>query len=166
MTLISTKPRLLGAVCLWVAAASFSPDPAVAQYPPFAIPTTPDAQRNALQTVQAQIVWLQSTTRTSPNNPGGYDLLWQRFQEVRAAFNAFKNTLTPAQTQYGANDLAELDAALDIIQSAFTGYQTDLSNGRSGALALRSLCQVLNQTAALWLQELNKDCARLRVGRP
>ncbi len=156
----------LGAACLLAALAALAVDLAYAQFPPFATPTTPDAQRGALAGVQAQIGWLQNATRTSPNNPGGYDLLWQRFQDVRGAFNAFKSTLTPAQTQYGANDLAELDAALDIIQGAFANYQGDLSTGRSSALALRSLCQVLNQTATLWVQELNQDCARLRVGRP
>jgi hypothetical protein len=163
MRFASTKHLWHSALCLLAALATLS---SVAQFPPFATPTTPIAQQNALAGVQTQIGWLQNATRTAPNTPGGYDLLWQRFQEVRGAFNAFKGTLTPAQAQYGANDLAELDAALDIIQGAFTNYQRDLANGRSRALALRSLCQVLQQTATLWLQELKQDCANMRVGRP
>jgi hypothetical protein len=163
MKFASTKYFWLEALCVLVALAALS---AVAQFPPFATPMTPVAQQNALAGVQSQINWLQNATRTAPNTPGGYDLLWQRFQEVRGAFNAFVGTLTPAQAQYGANDLAELNAALDIIQGTFSNYQGDLANGRSSALALRSLCQVLSQTATLWLQELNQDCARMRVGRP
>ncbi len=83
---------------------------------------------------------------------------------MRVAYAALKATLTPAQLTYGANDLAELDAGLDIIQEAFSGYQDDVAGGRSTGVALRGMCQVLNQTMGLWLQELNKNCARLRVG--
>jgi hypothetical protein len=167
MNVIRKKSLLLAALSFLAVNAILAPGQAGAQAPwPIATPTTPDAQRNSLKAVQAQVGWLQNATRTAPNNPAGYDLLWQQFQALRSAYNTFKSTLTPRQAENGANELAELDAALDIIQGAFTGYQGDLSGGRSSVLALRSLCQVLHQTAALWLQELNKDSARLRVGGP
>ncbi len=132
---------------------------------PFATPTTPDAQRNALSTVQSRVNWLQNSTRTAGNFPsGGYDMLWQQFSTLRASFNAFKSTLTPQQLNYGANDLAELDAGLDIIQEGFAAYQDDVANGRPPATALRSLCDVLGQASGYWWQELKRDSARLRVG--
>ena len=61
-------------------------------------------------------------------------------------------------------EIAELGAGLDIIQEAFTNYRDDLAAGRSPAVALNDLCQVLGKAASVWLQELNKDAARLRVG--
>jgi hypothetical protein len=164
----SKRQLLLSALGLLAAVTIFSQALLIAQVPwPSAPADTPQTQRNSLKTVQAQVKWLQNATRTAPNYAsGGADNLWQQFQMVRGAYNAFKATLTPRQLDYGANDLAELDAGLDIIQGTFSEYQDDLAGGRSGDSALRGLCQILNQTIGLWLQELNKTCARLRAGWP
>ena len=138
--------------------------PAGAQWP-FAPPTTPSAQRSALNSVRAQINWLQNATRTAPSYGGqGYGNLVQTFQAVRDAYGALKQTLTPQQSAYGANELAELDAGLDIIQEAFENYGEDLDGGQSATTALNNLCRILRQSSDLWLQELNKACSRLRVG--
>ena len=73
-------------------------------------------------------------------------------------------TLNPQQASYGANDWTELNAGLDIIQEAFANYQDDLAQGRLPGLALNDLGRVLQESSGVWLQELNRDCARLRVG--
>jgi hypothetical protein len=65
---------------------------------------------------------------------------------------------------YGANDLAELNAGLDIIQEAFTNYEEDIAGGRPAGPALEKMCRVLRRSSALWLQELNKTSSRLRIG--
>jgi len=85
---------------------------------------------------------------------------------LRAAYDQFKATLTPNQLASGANELAELEAGLDILQEAFDEYQQDVAAGRSQAAAFRSLCRVLDEAAGLWLQELNKVAEKLRVGFP
>ena len=132
-----------------------------------AAPTTPNAQRNALNVVKSQVDWLQNAIRTAPNyRQGGYGVLRQAFDGLRGAYFAFKPTLTQKQLYYGANDLAELDAGLDIIQEAFGNFQEDINDGRDGASALHSLCQVLGQATGVWWQELKQDSARLGVGRP
>ncbi len=132
---------------------------------PFGSPTTPDAQRNALSAVKAQVNWLQNATRTASNfGAQGYDNVWRTFQAVRATYEVLKSTLTPQQLAYGANDLAELDAGLDILQEAFTYYQADLAAGQSASNALRNMNRVLRQASDIWLRELNKTCSRLRVG--
>jgi hypothetical protein len=64
----------------------------------------------------------------------------------------------------GANQLAELDSGLDIIQEAFTDYQTAVSNGQSNSTAFANMCRVLNQGMGVWAQELKRDCRQLRVG--
>jgi hypothetical protein len=130
---------------------------------PFTTPITPGSQRSGMQAVQSQIGWLQNSTRTAANYANA-DLVWQHFQAVRAAYNGFMGTLTQQQLNYGANDFAELSAGLDVIQEAFAQYENDLSSGRSASTALRSLCQVLRDASAVWLQEFNQDCRRLRVG--
>ena len=61
----------------------------------------------------------------------GYGLLVQQFQAVRDQYAGFKSTLNPQQLSSGANQMAELDAGLDIIQEAFTDYQTAVANGQS-----------------------------------
>jgi len=127
--------------------------------------TTPDAQRSALQNVRAQISFFQNTTRTAPGYVNeGYAMVWQGFQAIRGAYGSFKSTLTPNQLAYGANDLADLDAGLDIIQEAFGNFQEDVNSGQSSASSFRNLCQVLSRATAVWLQQFNKVCARLRVG--
>ena len=130
-------------------------------------PKTPGAQRNAQGAVQSQVNWLLNATRTAPNyGAGGYGLLMQQFDMLCGAYNGFKQSLTPRQLDYGANDLAELDGGLDIIREAFNNYQEQLADGRSGASATRDLCSVLRQSTTLWFQEFKRDCNRLRVGFP
>lgn len=133
--------------------------------PPTMGPATPSTQRNVLNGVRAQYDWLQNATRTAPNYAtGGVDLLWDQFQKLRGSFNALTMTLNARQTAQGANEIAELAAGLDIIQEAFGNYQDDVASGRPASTALRDLCQVLRQASAVWLQQLNRDCGRLRVG--
>jgi len=81
-------------------------------------------------------------------------------------YQDFKNTLTPQQLAYGANELAELDAGLDILAESFSNYQEDMAAGQSSARAFRNMCQVLGRATGFWLQELNTVSARLRVGWP
>jgi hypothetical protein len=143
---------------------SLSPLLALAQWP-YGSPTTPDAQRNALSVVRSQVGWLDNATRTAPNyGAQGADNVWQQFQALRGAYAALKQTLTPQQATQGANSFAELDAGLDIIQEVFPNYQDAVASGQPVNSALREMCQVLRQTCALWLQELNKSCSRVRVG--
>jgi hypothetical protein len=132
---------------------------------PMAPEVSPDAQRNALNSVRSQVNWLQNSTRTAANyRSGAYDLVWQQFQMLRAAYTVFKNTLTPRQLEHGANDLAELEAGLDILAEAFSNYQQDVAGGQSEGRACRNLCQVLGRAAGVWLQEMNRVSTRLRVG--
>jgi hypothetical protein len=128
-------------------------------------PNTPMAQRNAQTTVQSQVTWFQNSTRTASNyGGGGYGVVWQQFQMLQGAFNAFKATLTQRQLSSGANELAELDAGLGILEEAFTNYSQDVADGQSSASAFSNMCQVLNQAAGVWVREFNSDCSRLRVG--
>lgn len=133
--------------------------------PPMAVPTTPSAQRNAMNAVRTQVGWLQNAARTAPNySTGGADNVFQQFQALQGAYTAFTATLNPQQAANGANELAELAAGLSILQEAFANYRDDLAGGRNARAALSDMCQVLNQAAAVWLQEFNKDCSRLRAG--
>jgi len=128
-------------------------------------PNTPMAQRSAQTTVQSQVTWFQNSTRTASNyGDGGYGMVWQQFQMLQGAYNAFKATLTQRQLSAGANELAELDAGLGILEEAFTNYQQDVANGQSSTSAFNNMCQVLRQASGVWLQEFNSDCGRLRVG--
>jgi hypothetical protein len=132
---------------------------------PSAPPTTPMAQRNALNLVINQVNWFQNATRTASSyTGGGYGVLVQQFQSVREQYAGLKSTLTPQQLTSGANQLAELDAGLDIIQEAFADYQTQVGNGQSNASAFSNMCRVLNEAMGVWAQELKKDCRQLRVG--
>jgi hypothetical protein len=136
-------------------------------YPPPAGPpsNTPMAQRSALQAVQSQVTWFQNSTRTASNyGDGGYGMVWQQFQALQGAYGAFKGTLTQSQLSSGANELAELDAGLAILQEAFTNYQQEVANGQSSASAFNNMSQVLYQASGVWLQEFNSDSNRLRVG--
>jgi len=127
--------------------------------------TPADAQRNALTALQTQVRAFQNTARTSSafiND--GYSRVWQQFQGVRSTYGTFKSTLTPQQVNYGANELADLDAGLNIIQEAFGEYQQDVARGQSISTALGDMCRVLDQAMAVWLQQLNTNSSRLRVG--
>lgn len=139
---------------------------ASAQAPwPFAPPTTPMAQRNGMNLVLNQVSWFQNATRTAASQPmNGYGLLMQQFQTVRGQYAGFKSTLNPQQLSYGANQLAELDAGLDIIQEAFTDYQGAVANGQSTYTALSNMCQVLYEAMGVWGREFKQDCRQLQVG--
>jgi hypothetical protein len=156
-------PAALG---LSVSLALLAANMVSAQAPwPFAPPTTPMAQRNAMNLVINQVNWFQNATRTASSyTGGGYGLLVQQFQTVRDQYAGFKSTLNPQQLTSGANQIAELDSGLDIIQEAFTDYQTAVANGQSNSSAFSNMCQVLYEAMGVWLQEFKKDCRQLRVG--
>jgi len=128
---------------------------------PFVTPTTPTAQRNALNFLRSQVDWFRNATQNAPRFASGYDKLWSQFQSVRNAYNAFKRTLRPHNMAVAANELAELEAGLDIIQEAFFDYQQDVGSGRLANVALRSLSQVLDQAAGVWLEELDRVARQL-----
>ena len=133
--------------------------------PPGPTPNTPMAQQNAQSTVQSQVGWFQNSTRSASSyGDGGYGMVWQQFQMLQGAYNAFKATLTRQQLSAGANEWAELDAGLGILEEAFTNYQQEVADGQSSATAFSEMCQVLYQAAGVWLQEFNSDCNRLHVG--
>jgi len=127
--------------------------------------TTPMAQRNAMNLLVNQVGWFQNTTRTaSAYRGGGYEMLTQQFQAVRDQYNGLKSTLNPMQLNSGANQLAELDSGLAIIQEAFADYQNAVANGQSQFSAFSNMSRVLNEAMGVWLQELKRDCSQLRVG--
>jgi hypothetical protein len=133
---------------------------------PFAAPTTPMAQRNAMNLVVNQVSWFQNATRTASSytGGGGYGLLVQQFQTVRDQYSGFKSTLNPQQLNSGANQVAELDSGLAIIQEAFADYQNAVANGQSDSSAFNNMKQVLNEAMGVWVQEFKQDCRQLRVG--
>ncbi len=132
---------------------------------PFTPPTSPMAQRNSVNVVINQVKWLQNATRTSASFAGGgYGLLMQQFQAVRDQYAGFKSTLTPQQLTVGADQIAELDAGLDIIQEAFADFQTAMANGQSSVTAFANLRRGLNQAIGVWAQEFKRTCNQLRVG--
>jgi len=166
MKAITKKLVLSAGLGLLVSLGALSANLVYAQAPwPFAPPTTPMAQRNAMNLVLNQVNWFQNATRTaSSQSNNGYGLLTQQFQAVRDQYAGFKTTLKPQQLSLGANQLAELDAGLDIIQEAFTDYQTGMANGQSTYTALANMCRVLNQAIGVWAREFKQDCRQLRVG--
>jgi hypothetical protein len=170
MKITKLRYPLLLALALSAAALWLSPSAGLAQlpgpWPPPLVPapTTPYAQRQAINFVRARVDSLKNATRNAPRYGAGADgLVWREFQELRAQFTAFTRTLDPQQ--YGANEIAELSAGLDILQESFGNYQEDLAAGRSPGLAIRDLCEVLRRAADVWLDEFNRDCVRLRIGR-
>jgi len=127
--------------------------------------STSGMQRTTLNNLQTQGRMLQNAIQTIPNyRTGAPDILWQQFQGVVGAYVDLKRSLTPQQLYVGGNDLAELDAGLDIIGGAFVNYQNDLAAGRSPNLAMRTLCRVLNQGMGVWFRQLNMVSSRLQVG--
>jgi hypothetical protein len=164
MKIRSRRSFLVSGVCLAASLAILAPPMVPAQWP-FAPPQTPTAQREAQRVVKAQVGWLQNATRTAGNfGANGYGNVLQQFNLLRGAYSTLKQTLTPGQLSDGANAFAELDAGLDIIQEAFTNYQSDVAAGQPINAALNNMCQVLSQASSVWLQELNKTCSRVRVG--
>ena len=166
MNCITKKLVLTAGLGLLASLAALYANVVYAQTPwPVAPQTTPMAQRNALNLVLNQVNWFQNATRTASSyTGGGYGMLVQQFQGVRDQYAGFKSTLTPQQTTSGANQLAELDAGLDIIQEAFTDYQTQVGNGQSNVSAFSNMSRVLNEAVGVWAQEFKKDCRQLRVG--
>src|SRR5215469_13244676 len=130
-----------------------------------AIPTTPQAQRNALNKVRSRVNWLQNATRTAGNFNDNVGKIWREVQTLRAVFNNFTMTLNAQQRANGANELAELSAGIDILEGAFTNYNNDVAGGRSENAAFAELTQVMRQGARFWQQELDRVSARLLVGR-
>jgi hypothetical protein len=130
--------------------------------------TSPMSQRNAQANVQAQVAWFQNATRSATGygggGAGGYGLVWRSFKSWQVTYNTFKATLTPTQAAAGANELAELDAGLGIIEGAFTNFQQEVANGQSSTMAFNNLCQVLYRASGVWLQGFNADCSRMQVG--
>jgi len=126
------------------------------------------AQKNGQSTVQSEVAWFQSSARSAPSygdgGDAGYGLVWRQFEMLQASYNAFKSTLTPQQGAAGANDLAQLDAGLGILEEAFTNYQQAVINGQSSITALHDMCQALYQGSGVWLQDFNSVCWRLQVG--
>jgi len=132
--------------------------------PPIQPPTSRSGQRNALNTVRSQVNWFRNATRTaSTYSTGKYDLIRQQFDMLRQAYNAFKATLTPDRLTSTANEFAELDAGLDILQEAFEEYQQDVVAGRSHSAAFKTMFRLLDEGVTLWLQELNKVGRRLQL---
>jgi hypothetical protein len=132
----------------------------------FAPPTTPNAQRNALNVVHSQVNCLQNKTRTASNLVGeqGYGSLRHEFEVLRLAYVEFARTLTPQQVERGAKSLVELNDGLDIIEGAFANYAEDIAAGKPAGAALHNLCGVLRQSSALWRKELDRTASRLRAG--
>jgi len=131
----------------------------------FNTPSTPRAQQNTLNSVRTQVRWLQNSTRTASNfREQGYGSMWRSFQELRLDFVALTETLTPQQSANGANDLAELNTGLDILQEAFDNYREDLAAGHSADVARANLSRILRQGSTLWLEKLNKTSSRLKIG--
>jgi hypothetical protein len=166
MKSLTKKLVLPAALGLLVSLAAFYSNRVSAQAPwPFAPPTTPMAQRNSMNLVVNQVSWFQNATRTaSAYNGSGYGLLVQQFQAVRDQYAGFKSTLNPQQLNAGANLVAELDSGLDIIQEAFTDYQTAVANGQSNSSAFSNMSRVLNEAMGVWVQEFRQDCRQLQVG--
>jgi hypothetical protein len=127
--------------------------------------TTPMAQRNAMNLVLNQIRWFQNASGSAGSYAGGgAGMMQQQFQTVRDQYNSFKSTLNPQQASAGANQLAELDAGLDIIQEAFGDYQAAVANGQSEASAYNNLREVLTRAMRVWTGEFKRTCDQLRVG--
>jgi hypothetical protein len=159
------KKKLVALVAsIWVLATLLAPYNLRGQPPWFTPPPTPAAQRNALNFVRSQVNWFRNATQNAPRfGTGRYGTVWNRFLMVRDAYRAFQRTLTPVQLRGAANELAELEAGLDIIQEGFIEYQMDVGSGRMANAAFRSMGQALDQAAGVWLQELDRVAGHLGI---
>lgn len=161
---ISTKKlvALVGSIC--VLANLLAPCDIRGQPPWFSPPITPTSQRNALSFLRSQVDWFRNATQNAPRfGTGRYGMVWNRFMMVRDAYRAFQRTLTPVQLHGAANELAELEAGLDIIQEGFVEYQMDIGSGRLADAAFRSMSQALDQAAVVWRQELDRVAGQLGI---
>jgi hypothetical protein len=120
-----------------------------------------DAQRNTLRAVFAQVDWFRNATRTAPNFPfGGCQMLQDQFELLRAQYNnQLKSTLTARQLTLGANDLAELDAGLDVIEEALVSLQSGADR-----FVFSKMCRVLNEAMREWGKEMDRVSRRLKIG--
>jgi hypothetical protein len=82
----------------------------------------------------------------------------------RKDYRGGRNAVTHTCRRNTANQLAELSAGLDIIQEAFTDYQTAVANGQSRNTASANLRHVLKQAIRVWTQESKQEGRQLRVG--
>jgi hypothetical protein len=130
------------------------------------VPVTPQSQRAAMTSVQSRVKWLQNATRTARNyGTGGDGQVWRALQDLRTEYTMFTQTLRMQQADYGGNELAELAAGLDILQEGIGNYQQDVASGRLPGRAMLDMCQLVSKGADMWLQEFNRVCMDLRVGR-
>lgn len=167
MNSITKKTALPAGLGLLVGFVALSAESVCAQTAwPFAPPTNPMAQQNYMNLVLNQVRWFHNVSRSAASySGGGYGVLVQQFQGLRDQYAGFKSSLTPNQLNSGANQLAELDAGLDIIQEAFTDYQTAVTNGQSSRTAYSNMSRVLNEAITVWGQQFRQTCNQLQVGR-
>ena len=166
---MSRFPRTLFALTgltLFLALVTLSQGPIPARAQDDEMPQLPrDAQQGPLNQVRFEADALLKLTVTAQRySDTAYDTVGQQFERLRFAFGALARTLTPAQLDAGANDLAELDAGLGTIGQAFAAYQDDLAQGRALRAAVQDLCAMLRDGTRFWLGEFNRDCARLKIG--
>ena len=163
------KNVLLSALCIGMVCeiGTLGPNLATAQVgDPLAAPTTLDAQRNALNNVRTQVKFFAKSTRTAQNlATGANEMVWEKLQAVRGAFTSFRATLNPQELVAGANELAELDDGLGVMQAALSNNPEIMNAGTSSPMALRNTWRALDRSAKAWLLQFNKDSARIRSGR-
>jgi hypothetical protein len=160
---ITTTARLTGLGILACLLAASTPKVAAQPFWPYGPPTSPMAQNNAMHGVLNQVKFCQNSTRAS-SYMTGYGNLVRQFQEIRNQYAGFKATLTPGQAGYAANEFAELNAGLDIIQEAFGDYEAAVGNGQAPSRAFNNLKQVLNRALPVWAQQFRRVCSELRIG--
>lgn len=126
----------------------------------------PVNQRQLFNQLQRQLEMFADLTRNAVkvNQPPDV-ILWHEFERICMSFERLESSLAPIQLDRGANDLADLNAGLDIIAEAFPNFQKDLDRGRPVPEAVRTLCQVLRDAMKLWGQQLSRVAHRLQIGR-
>lgn len=155
----STKSSLT--IVLFLGVLAFYPPALLAQTD--MRPPLPYGHRASLVPLQMQLEEFQKTCRRAPGyyNQGGYEMLRKQFQVVRSTYASFKDTLGPNQLYEGANDLAELDAGLDVIEESFTSYQKERKNTFPASAGFDSLCNVLSRSVKAWSGQLQTVYYRL-----
>jgi hypothetical protein len=144
-----------------------APGPVLLPPPSAKVATSRDAQRNALQAVQAQTKWfrnaLKMATRLAfPANAG--QMTQESFDRLSLTFENFRSTLTPVQLGQGSLDLDDLEEGLDVIQEALDDFHAQLAAGRPTRMGIDRACKGLDKAAAEWERELVRVSRRLRVG--